>query len=70
MPGEIRRISWGIYYVAYIFMDLRSVAFDHAPAHYQHGSHAVVLLLCFRRVPVVVECQAEVVADDAAVPVT
>jgi hypothetical protein len=26
MPGEMGRISWGIYYVAYIFMDLRSVA--------------------------------------------
>jgi hypothetical protein len=25
MPGEMGRISWGIYYVAYIFMDLRSV---------------------------------------------
>jgi hypothetical protein len=24
MPGETGRISWGIYYVAYIFMDSRS----------------------------------------------
>jgi hypothetical protein len=24
MPGEMGRISWGIYYVASIFMDLRS----------------------------------------------
>ena len=31
MPGEMGRISWGIYYVAYIFMDLRSVG-HHGPA--------------------------------------
>jgi hypothetical protein len=24
MPGETGRISWGVYYVAYIFMDSRS----------------------------------------------
>jgi hypothetical protein len=25
MPGEMGRIYWGVYYTAYIFMDLRSV---------------------------------------------
>jgi hypothetical protein len=36
MPGEMGRISWGIYYVAYIFMDLRSVVLGSSFA-FQHG---------------------------------